>query len=136
MREVHSGRETWSGFSPRRSDSGAKSQRLRRPEQRLHPVRNVPAAWCRFVISACSLDWMLCEFSPIGKTPARLPRHVWLPGRARGMECAAAAAWKVMCFQPRSPQMDVGTSARAGRIFCSGGSGPAVGDLLVEAGGK
>lgn len=33
-------------------------------------------------------------------------------------------------------QMDVGTSARAGRILCSGGSGPAVGDLLVEAGGK
>lgn len=33
-------------------------------------------------------------------------------------------------------QMDVGTRARAGRILSAGGSGPAVGDLLVEAGGK
>jgi len=48
----------------------------------------------------------------------------------------AAVAGRVMCFQPRSPRLDVGTDAKAGRVFCAGWSGPAVGDLLGEAGGK
>lgn len=77
---------------------------------------------------------MLCEFSR-WEDAGEVHTVCLAPWQSRGMECAAAA-WKVMCFQPCSPQMDVGTSARAGRIFCSGGSGPAVGDLLVEAGGK
>lgn len=84
VREVFSHREMWSGFSPRRSDSVAKSQRLRQPEERLCPVRNVPAAPRCFVIFSCSLDSMLCEFSPLGRRLVRLPWCVWLPGRAVG----------------------------------------------------
>lgn len=38
------------------------------------------------------------------------------PRQSGGTECAAAA-WKVMCFQPCSPQMDVGTRVKAGSIF-------------------
>lgn len=41
------------------------------------------------------------------------------PQQSSGME-RAAVAWKVMCFQPCSPQLDVGTSVKAGRIFCTG----------------
>lgn len=78
---------------------------------------------------------MLSEFSR-REDAGEAPMVCLAPWQSRGME-SAAAAWKVMCFQPRSPQMwDVGTSARAGSIFSSGGSGPAVGDLLVEARGK
>lgn len=38
------------------------------------------------------------------------------PQQSSGMECAAAA-WKVMCFQPCSPQLDVGTSVKAGTLY-------------------
>lgn len=41
------------------------------------------------------------------------------PRESSGMEHAAAAR-KVMCFQPCSPQLEVGTSGKSGRIFCTG----------------
>lgn len=50
------------------------------------------------MILACSLDLMLCEFSR-WEDAGEAHTVCLAPWQSRGMECAAAA-WKVMCFQP------------------------------------
>lgn len=77
--------------------------------------------YCLMMLCGVSMQLGLAvfsEFSP--REDAGEDHAVFLaPWQSGGMERAAVAR-KVMCFQPCFPQPDVGTSAKAGRIFCSG----------------